>query len=361
MAKDTQTRSFEAFHAVEVAAIEAGRQAGTAFTSALDTVIKANEDWEGGTFTILKAMGETYGEKLAEFPIVGDDFSNNPAIVKSIVKGTNNKDTTKTVDFWVVLADNTPRGAALVNELHSIKLMNTEDADTSGIPADFKFKYSNALARSRYETILKQRLSVVRNGIKKAASLFQQMNRINDLAKVECSPIWADADETVVISSKRPIKIWEPGSVDRSGMAINQEDFSIKSILKVDVEAAKEHGGTLEAIKHTLKRETGGTQSEATEDATPINTVNTFEERITDIHSYLDLATTDSKREKLGALLKYLNSKAGDQLVADLVDLRNMIANDILPMVKAAQERADRVREENDKVEAEINGNSKVA
>lgn len=355
MSKTTQISSFEAFRALENRAIELAHQEGKELAAAVNTMVKAKEDWEGGPISVMFAMRDTYGmEVMTSLPKPGVDYGNNPAIIKTQSKGANNKTVTKTVDFWIVFPDNTKEGQRLSEELAWLRLLSDKEADHSKIPDAFKKAYFSPQKRNEYESTLKRKRNTIRIAYRKAGALFHQMAAINELPHVECDFIYTDVEQTQVINNAAPIRIEDPR--DPRTM---YDDYSVATVLKMDVAKAQENGGTLEALNETLKRE--GKSGQGGEEGTElIRTPSKFESVISDLHESLDFAVSDAKQELFGALVAYMNKKTGDQLVANVVDVRNML-NEVLAKVHKVGERHQRVTEANNKIAEQIEGKQSEA
>lgn len=305
---------------------ELASKEGEACSSAINTVMKAKEDWQGGPFAVLNALQRDFSaDDLARFPRPDSDTGNNPDHFQVTVV-ENDKKRVKRTTFYAQFADATKEGREILVALDYLKAMKQDNADRSKVPADIKAL--NPEERKSLEAKLTGRRNTIRQSYKKAMALAYQFEDVNNLGLVEAAPFYKRGTTEVVDSVKCIIVR------DRHQAAL-YELYSIGSFLKINVDKAAEKGGTLEALQETLVRQANSGQGQTSEEQPPIKTVDTLFERLLPVHAFLDEVWSDRKGVKMGELVKKLNSKDALFEIGTLTDIRNVI-NDILDKVHNA-------------------------
>lgn len=296
-------------------------------STAIETVMKAKEDWQGGPISVLAAMEEAYGEELEQFPEPDSETGNNPDKFKLPVTGVNGKTTMRQTSFYVQFADATKEGKAIVDELEFLRRAGNVEAIKEGIPADILAL--NPRQREVRENFLTGRRGTIRASYKKAMQLGHQMKAVNSLPNIVADFVWMQDDkgedmQTVEATTKPIIVYVQPAE----GKPVSKfEYFSIGAFIKLDARVAAEKGGTFEALKATVARQTGGAagdKGKAT-DAGPIKTIDTFIGRFVEVYRYMDEMQMDKTQKEIGQFLKLLNSKGSDELVVTVVEFRNYL------------------------------------
>src|SRR6266446_4932499 len=290
---------------------------GEELATAISTVMKAKEDWQGGPMTVMCAMGVNYTEEqMAEFPIIGSsekDGSNNPAKFKAKVPGKDGKETERDQDFYILFADATPEGADIVKRLGWLAHANKSEFNQAEIPQEFKDM--NPQERRMNVEKLTNRRSTIRSSYKNAIKLNQQFTAVNDLPHVSADPIpgieEGTYENTVLVHSKvkgRETKDWE--------------HYSLSNFMKLNAAKAKENGGTLAALKATVARvpKVPGDNSDGNKPDV-IKTIPKAIVRLVDLHSFFVEVFRGKDKTTYNALVKLMGGPGSDDLVKSIGDL----------------------------------------
>ncbi len=292
--------------AMEKKAREWATREGAGLAPILDRLIKSKQDWEGGQFEVMfKLTSNMTAEQMADLPVPGSE----------------------TGQLRLSLGD-----PAKVNQ--------------SAIPADIK----DMIPDYRWAEIsrLEGEIEASSKKVIEAFELMFQYQAVNALEGVTVELLYAlgpkgellDGEEgraRVIENTKTPIVVT---TTLEKRKAIDTKRMGVGSFKKLDVPKATEGGGTYASLMKTIEREPKkpGTPGQAVALPQNIKTVDTFEARIVDVHSYLDEAWSDTKQAEFGAILQRLNSKNGNLLLLSLTDIRNII-NDLLAKVHKSGER----------------------
>lgn len=298
--------------------------------AAMVAVAKAKDEFSGAPIRLMFSLLSTMPEdKIDLLPRIGSRFAdtNNPEIF--IWKDPSKEGATeKEVSFYVVWADNTPEGTRVVTELDWLARLSSDNMVITDIPAPFKAKYPNPEARNRYKKYLNGRRGTIRAAYKNAIKLMHQFDAVNELALVKAVTIPGTEPGTFENVVKVQSKV-----VGRETM--DYEHYSVGSFLKLNAAKAAEGGGTLEALKATVARDTG--KGKDKEKGVPalasINTPETSDKVAIAWHSYLDKAWQDKAGDEYRALLKQLTGPGGASSVVTLGGIRNIL-NSLFKMDK---------------------------
>lgn len=310
-------------HAVELAAKE-----GAELIAAIDTVVKAKEEWQGGSFKVLLAMQQTYTkEELDGMPVPDSDTGNNPDKFK--IEVTENGTTTmKPTTFYTLFADNTAAGKALQVEIDWLNRLSKVDANKADIPADYVEAYGTEPEKRQTRlAYLNGRRSTIRISYKNAIGLYLQFEAVGSVPNVVAEPIWADGKEGEEVENTTKPIIVRALEKDGTKSIKHYMPMSIANFKRLDPKKAVEKdGGSFKSLMATTKRATGGAANgaaPATE--TPvIKTVDTGLGRIVEVYRWLSEIYHDKNGADIGKLYKTLNDKTADEAVVTMVELRNM-------------------------------------
>lgn len=298
--------------------------------AAMVAVAKAKDEFSGAPIRLMHTLLTTMTEdKIDLLPRIGSRFAdtNNPDI---FIWKDPSKDgaTEKEVSFYVVWADNTPEGSRVVTELDYLTRLGGENMITTDIPAAFKSKYPNPEARRRYKKYLNGRRGTIRAAYKNAVKLMHQFDAINELAKVAANTIPGTEEGTF----ESVVKVH---STVKGRETMDYEHYSVGAFLKLNAAKAAEGGGTLEALKATVARDTGKgkDKNKGLPALASINTPETSDKVAIAWHSYLEKAWSDKAGDEYRALLKQLTGPGGASSVHTLGGIRNIL-NSLFKMDK---------------------------
>lgn len=295
-----------------------------AMSAAVNVVMKAKEDWQGGPIRVLLALQASYTpEELASFPVPDSDTGNNPDKFK--IEVVKDGSTVKRPTTWYTqFADATKEGKAICDRIEMIERAAKTDTVKTGIPEDILSL--NPTQREVELNRLKGRRNTIRASYKKAVALNIQFNLVNEMDGIQAEPIWIDGKEgEEVENTTKPIAVWQ---IPEEGKPVkNWEAYSVGSFMKLSVGKALEKGGTFKALKESVTRaKAGAVGNNAAATKTPaIATLETLLERMVEVHSYaMDKVMMAKDTAEYGTILKTLNSKGADELVTTFVELKVM-------------------------------------
>ncbi len=338
--------------AMEKKAREWATREGAGLAPILDRLIKSKQDWEGGQFEVMfKLTSNMTAEQMADLPVPGSETGTNPDYYKVPVQVQGKKGTSTVMRqhrFYKIMSDNFPANIAKSERIEQLRLSLGDPAkvNQSAIPADIK----DMIPDYRWAEIsrLEGEIEASSKKVIEAFELMFQYQAVNALEGVTVELLYAlgpkgellDGEEgraRVIENTKTPIVVT---TTLEKRKAIDTKRMGVGSFKKLDVPKATEGGGTYASLMKTIEREPKkpGTPGQAVALPQNIKTVDTFEARIVDVHSYLDEAWSDTKQAEFGAILQRLNSKNGNLLLLSLTDIRNII-NDLLAKVHKSGER----------------------
>lgn len=314
---------------------------------AIEAVAKAKEDWQGGPITVLFALKEAYGDDIDTFPEPDLETGNNPDKFKLAVTDSDGKTTMRPTSFYMLFADATKEGKAVVEELAFIKRASNLEATKDGIPeAILNMTADERVTRTNYLT---GRRSTIKTSYKKAMALYFQLNAVANLPTVGCDFVYvsdANGDDTdVIAATTKPIICWQIPGNDAQGNPRpikDREFFSIGSFLKLDAKKAAENGGNFKALKATVARATGGATGNKDAAVKPVKTYETFVASFVELYRAMDEFQSDADQKELGKLMKLLNSKqtGTDELKVAIIEFRNYM-DDMVDELKLGPWYAD--------------------
>lgn len=320
-------------------AIAFASQESDEMSAAIELVANAKEDWQGGPIKVLFALNGTYGEEIATFPKPDLDTGNNPDKFK--VPTTNDQGVTamRQTSFYIVFADATKEGKAIVDELAYLKRLGNVNDKKEGIPQSLINAYlDDEDKRTSRTNYLTGRRGTVRSSYKKAMALYYQMDAVASLAHVGCDFDWVTDNEgndtEEVENTTKPIIVWEQPA---DGKPIKKKMFfSIGSFLKLDAKVASEKGGTLKELIKTVARDTNTKAA----DFPTIKTAETFTKGFVELFRAMDEFQSDADQKEMGKFMKLLNHKDAAELKVSLIEFRNYL-DDVVDEMKLEKWYAD--------------------
>ena len=302
-----------------------------ALTSAINTVAQAKEDYQGGPVKVYFAMRQTYSEEqLSMFPKPGSGkekgwVGNNPDYFKMKKPGKDGKENEATVSFYNVFTDDTVEGKELNRRINWMKRVGNPDYNQADIPQ--QIKDMNPQEREAALTKAKNKLATIKAAYRNAAKLMFQLDAVNSLEFVQATVVPAikagEFENLIQLSTTDPARIV-------NGVPQDWDQFSISNFMRLDADKASENGGTIAALKDTIKRKDGDDNSNEPGGAKPdlIATVDKFKARATDIHEYLNTKVFDTKdRTAYNAVLKALSGPGSDDFLLSIGTIRDALGD----------------------------------
>lgn len=298
-------------------------KANPLLSSAIGLAIKAKQDWEGGKFAVMYAVTDGMtAEEVAELPKPGEENGNNPAVYYVRVIGKGGKPVDEKHNYYNVLSDNIPanKDKRLELELLTLSLGDPAKVNMTSVPQrilDMPKTYRGT-AISRIEDELK----ASRTAVNEAFKLMFQIRAVNDLPGVTAEVIFAldpatgkllDGEEgraTQVENTRTPILVTTTLDARK---AIDTARVGVGSFLKLKPDVAKENGGTYKALFDTVQRTKGGNgdgdNQPGGDKPDQIVTLDKFQARFTDIHSYMDEVWSAKDKAKYNEILKAMGPR----------------------------------------------------
>ena len=266
-------------------------------SDAVNLMVQAKADWEGGPFKVYFAMEANYSEEeLAEFPEPGREGGNNPDVFYEHKKNAKGEMVKRKTSFYTKFADATKEGREVNQALNYVLLCLNENADKSNVPDEYKALGEVEL--KVLESKLTGRRSTIRTAYKSAMRLRYQLQAVNTFEGVTVFPIFTDENENAVMEGSKCIQIAE--YTDPSKPPKRWRSISKGSLNKMNANKARElvaqGAKPFDALLKTLERVKDDNKDAKNKDKNKpqsINTSETFEARMMDIYQYIDTIDTD--------------------------------------------------------------------
>jgi hypothetical protein len=324
--------------ASQLAAIETEHLDG-----AIETVVQAKHDWQGGPVKVMIAASQDYSdEELEQFPDPDVKTGNNPSEFK--LKRPGDK-TARTVNFYNLFADQKAKGKAISKELEYLTRAGNDKMKQDDIPDNIKAM--NADQRDQRRKYLEGAKQSFRSAIKDGFKLFFKLQAVNGLPGVEAFIVPG-------INEGEYENLVHVNTTVEGRQTLDYENMSLTSFMKLNVGKAMENGGTYAALIATKKRNVEPPPP-SEEGAKPVHiaTLDTFKARFTDIHSYMDTVWTAKDKAVYMELLKTLGPRGpagSDDIVKSMYSVFQML-KDVF-----SEEHAGILKRAEDLHEAEITG-----
>ncbi len=297
--------------------------------AAVAVIVQARKDWQGGPFILLGYGKVTYGDKvLNTFPTPGVEVGECPDKYK-VPYYRDGKLKFKATSFYLEFFKRTPAGQVIERDLAFISLAKDEKANKAAVPAHILAMNPVDLEALR-TTLNKDKDSAVK-AWRDALALHKQFEAVNGLPHVEAAP-QMDTKGNVCQDAK-PIKVWNIDNPDKEWAL-----YSVGAFLLFDAAKASENGGTFEALKLTVKRDTPETGPAGSEIAPHIATNKTLAAFLLTVNEYItNKHVADKKRELYGLFLKDQINGAGSDDTIEAIHNIYLWASEIvnIPVVKA--------------------------
>jgi len=300
---------------------------GTSLDADLGVVVKAKQDWEGGTFKVMFAMLTELAKKevdidgLPEFKGERAENGNNPRFYKTRVKGDDGKDKVKEHDFYKVVAENLPGLVAKKARIDKLGLSMKDPAkyNLSEVPKDIldmpKHLRQTEISRLQGE------VSTAKNAVVKSFELWSQIKAFDKLAGVSMDIVYAvDKDGTlmdgkdgrpgpVVENTRTPIMLQTKLEARK---LIDYKLVGIGAFLKYPVDAIAEQGGSWQALEASVAKGTNNGNDNAESKPRNVNTVETALTVQNDFAEYLKRIQDDTNKAGWEAFGKALHGPGSD-------------------------------------------------
>lgn len=329
-AKVVQKVDGEAFakEAMKIAA-----QAGAATITALNVMADAKEVTETGTIAILFGLVTDYSqEAIMSWPRMGSEGSNNPDVFSIKVQNRKGEWVNKKTGFYPQWYRGTKDGKAAMEEVANLERLLDDKDNRDGIDAVLMAEYDGDTKKINARVArLTKRIGNTVTAVRKAVRLAHKMNDVNDmLSDVHCEFYTNSKGE--VEKTPEPIWVYQIKGYDKDDAPIadpvKQKMFGIGTFLNIDVPKAVEAGGTFEALKKTLQRDTTKKTGDSAAAPQKIATLDTLEARINDVTEYMSVIFSDKTGDALAAFWRKLGGAGSDDLLLNLFSLGDMI-NDV--------------------------------
>lgn len=265
-------------------------------------VLQGRKDWQGGPLVLLVLARAKYGkEMLDSFPTPGVEVGECPDKYK-VPYYRDGKLKFKATSFYLEFYKRTPAGRAIERDLAFIALAKDDKANKATLPAAM-LSMNEVDLESLRVNLSKDRDSAVK-AWRDAMALHKQLDAVNSLKDVEAAPNWDDNGN--VRQDAKPIKVWSLSNEKQWGW------YSVGAFLMFDAAKAAENGGTLDALKLTVKREQDQDDPARSETAPHIATNKTLAAFLLTMNEFIqNKHIADKKRELYGLFLKDQVNGAG--------------------------------------------------
>lgn len=317
--------------ALAEAARALGAKAGEGSDNAIHLVMKAKEDWLGGTFKVLFGLKMDFDDDvLNSFAVPDTDTGNNPDEFKVYKEDSKGKRKLVASSFYVNFGDATPAGQAILERIEWAERAGDANMIKDDIPQDIKDMTPHA--RETHLNYLKGRRATIRAAYKKAMALYFKDKEVNAYPGVKCEPIWVEGkgpddvkldkgELPEVENTTKPMAVW---LVPQEGRPIAKwEAFSIGSFLKLNTNKALEKGGTFSSLIEsgaTKKKPGGGGNSDKPEGLT-IKTLETGVSVMAELHRWATEIGEAKDKAEISRLYKLMNAKDNDELITTVFEL----------------------------------------
>lgn len=345
--------------ALAEAARALGAKAGDATDNAINLVMKAKEDWQGGPFKVLFGLKMDFEEEvLSSFAVPDTDVGNNPDEFKVYKQDGKGKLKKVNSSFYVQFGDATPGGQKVLERIEWTERAGDTNMVKDDIPQDILDM--SPTERETHLNFLKGRRATIRASYKKAMKLYFKDQEVNAYPGVKCDAIWVkgkspdeikEGELPEVENTTKPIEIWVPSTTGRG--ATKWEALSIGSFLKLNVKKALEKGGTFAALIESgaTKKKPGIKAKGKEEKGLTIKTVETGVNILAELHRWFTEIGEAKDKVDVANLYKLGNTRDNDEFVTavfETADFLNHLVKDTgiaAKYLKLQQGRSDLVKE----------------
>ena len=317
-----------------------GAKAGEATDKAINLVMKAKEDWQGGPFKVLFGLKMDFeDEVLSSFAVPDTDTGNNPDEFKVYKEDSKGKRKLVNSSFYVQFGDATPGGQKILERIEWTERAGDANMVKDDIPDDIK--EMSPTERETHLNFLKGRRGTIRAAYKKAMALYFKDVAVNNYPGVKAEPIWVkgkspddvnlDKGELPEVeNTTKPIAVWLVPDKDRP--IAKWEAFSIGAFLKLNTKKAIEKGGTFAAlIESGATKKKPGIKAKDKKEGLTIKTVETGVNTLAELHRWFTEIGEAKDKVDVANLYKLGNTKDNDEFVTavfETADFLNHLVKD---------------------------------
>lgn len=270
-------------------------------TGVVENFLLHKAESKGGPIRVMLALQKNYGADIAEFPEPGTETGNKPEYFMVDAKRGGN-DIQKPMSFYVLFYRNTNEGKRNLATLEHISLFkrakSDKKLDDSEVPDSIKDMNEEQL--DALEKTLKNRETTASQAYRNAMALAYKFEKVNELEGIEASLRFEDAEKTKPIIGEGSIVVRDANDYTKYNF------YSVTSFLLLNPDVASEKGGTLKALKESVKRNVEGKNDKA---AIKVETLDTFKKVVIAGQSYAGKLEDATDAEAYGKLLKELGPK----------------------------------------------------
>jgi hypothetical protein len=258
--------------------------------------------------------GKDGRRNLSDCPVPGSKTGNNPDHVEDKEKNAAGELKAVKTSFWREVAHSMEEGKAIKALLADVNgKVGRWEVGSEGAATEWR--------RVQEKKRLESRLGSLTTTVRKAASLYFQVQDIQALPHVEIT-FGTDVDgdgDTVLANVTSPVTIYDP---KKPGTF---ETMSVGQFLQLDPKEAATNGGTYSALIKTLGREGGNGQGDVGGKIRPIKSLDDLLSMLDEIAVYLD-QTTDEGKKHAAALAKAMaNPNTGDDAVLSVCNAAEVL------------------------------------
>lgn len=342
----------------------------------MGVIVKARQDYEGGPFAVMfKVMDKMDAETIEALPDPDSETGNNPGRYKIRIMGNKGKPIVKEKKFYHVLSDRLPSNVGKQQRIDMLELSMKDPVqfNLSSVPQEIKDMDQSY--RKAEISRLEGELATSRTNVLSAFELLFAIRNANSLPGVTVNVLYAldaegkekngqDGRPTEVENTRTPIVV---STTVEGRKAKDTTMLSVGSFKKLRPEVAREKGGTYTAFVESapeVKRGTKGESTDQTGGSKPKNiaTNDTAIARLTDLHEYFDVITSDTKQTNISALIGLLNKKEGStDLLITVTEVRDFLTGILAKTYKSGERYQQATRAKAEAMAAEAEAKAKTA
>lgn len=294
----------------------------------ISLVSKAKEDWQGGPFPVLFALRETFDDDdLDGFAVPDSDTGNNPDDFKISKENAKGKTTLSAYSFYRGFAEGTPAGQNYLARIEFCERMADDKAMKDDVPDDIRSMNPHEL--ENHAKWCGNRLRTMQSAYKSAMALYFKEKEVSAYPGITCEPQWVPGKEGKEVQNiPEPIAVWVTPEAGKPVM--KWKSFTIKAFLRLNVRKALEKGGTfLSLVESGVTPKTAGTGATTNNpaDGLVIKTLEKGVSVLAEFHRWSDEIHGAKDQQEYGKLLKLMNAKDNDELIAAWVETVNFMTD----------------------------------
>lgn len=305
----------------EASAVALGSAIGHTLDGDFAILTKAKADYEGGPFVVLFNLDRHLTtEQWSTIPDHEAETGNNPRFYKTKKQKSDGKEKMTDRDYYKVVAESLPDVVAKERQIELLgrSMKDPTKFNLSDVPQAIK----DMPPHRRHAEIgkLSRAINTARTNVIAALELYSQMNRAATLQGVSLDLLYAinekgiELDGTAQAGEVRKIDDTRAPIVLTTKLArrtsIDTGRFSVSSFMRFNIPAAKEQGGSWDALLATVKKGTKEKDKDAVSSARNVETIDTAKTVTNDLAEYL-VRIQDAKDGAAWEALKKATQGAG--------------------------------------------------